>query len=436
MAAAFALPLFFLELSCVKYQAHDLNPVRTEQQFRARSLGRPLNRGTLTKYALEFSPALAVARSKIAVAEAALQTAHQRINPSLSAEGGYNRTPESVATYAVSPAFTIETAGKRGYRILEAEKVAEAARIAVYEEEWRVRSGLNQTLVNYWAAQRRMATLQTELALRDEIVSIYEKRVSLGEASNPESSAARADRASTNLSISVADNEIAHALAAVADAASLPAAALDGKSVDVTGLDNAVLTEAPPVLSVQKAGLLHRADVRRSLIEYEAAEARLRLALANQYPNITLSPAYAFQEGFPAYTLGSVIESLPVFHRNQGPIAEQEALRQQLETQFSALEAKIVGETDLALRRYNTSVREWREAQDKVTALQQQREDAVMVAFRAGDKDRLDVAQARLETLTARRSQTEALIRAQNALLSLEDAVQSEIAPNRPETTN
>ena len=190
------------------------------------------------------------------------------------------------------------------------------------------------------------------------------------------------------------------------------------------------------MLSVQKAGLLHRADVRRSLIEYEAAEARLRLALANQYPNITLSPAYAFQEGFPAYTLGSVIESLPVFHRNQGPIAEQEALRQQLETQFSALEAKIVGDTDLALRRYNTSVREWREAQDKVTALQQQREDAVIVAFRAGDKDRLDVAQARLETLTARRSQTEALIRAQNALLSLEDAVQSEIAPNRPETTN
>ena len=88
------------------------------------------------------------------------------------------------------------------------------------------------------------------------------------------------------------------------------------------------------------------------------------------------------------------------------------------------------------MRRYNASVREWRETQDKVMALQQQREDAITAAFRAGDKDRLDVAQARLETLTARRSQAEALIRAHNALLSLEDAVQSEIAPNRPETTN
>jgi outer membrane protein, heavy metal efflux system len=413
-----------------------LNPVRSEQQFRARSLDGPLNRNTLTKYALEFSPDLAVARARVAVAEAALQTARQRINPSLSAEGGYNPTPESASTYSFSPAFTIETAGKRGYRILEASKLAEAARIAVYEEEWRVRSRLNQSLVNYWAAQRKKTLLQSERTLRDEIVSIYEKRVTLGEASNPEWNAARAGQASTNLSLRAAENEIGHALAALADATGLPASALDAKSIDTTDLESATLSETPPLLSIQKAGLLHRADIRRSLVEYEAADARLRLALANQYPNIILSPAYTFQEGFPAYTLSAAIESLPVFHRNQGPIAEQEALRKQLEAQFTALEAKVVGDTELALRQYSSAVREWREAGDKVTSLQQQREDAVTAAFKAGDKDRLDLTQARLETLAARRAQTEALIRAQTALLSLEDAVQSEVPSNRPETTN
>ena len=64
---------------------------------------------------------------------------------------------------------------------------------------------------------------------------------------------------------------------------------------------------------VERAGLLHRADVRRTLAEYEAADARYRLELANQYPNITLTPSYTFQEGFPAYVLGAAVECCPCF---------------------------------------------------------------------------------------------------------------------------
>jgi outer membrane protein TolC len=229
-------------------------------------------------------------------------------------------------------------------------------------------------------------------------------------------------------------------MAAIAEAAGLPFAAMEGKSIDVTSFQNPAQPDALPLLQVQKAGLLHRADIRRTLLEYEAADARLRLALANQYPNVTLSPAWTFQEGFPAYTLGSILESLPVFHRNQGPIAEQEAARRQVAAQFKALQARILGAAQTALLQYRAAMKEWLTVRDTFLQTQRQREAAVLSSFRAGESDRLDVTQSRLLTLTAQKAQADALSRVQVALGALEDAMQSPLqeaipAP-RPETTN
>ncbi|MES1261519.1 MAG: TolC family protein, partial [Acidobacteriota bacterium] len=331
-----------------------------------------------------------------------------------------------------------ETAGKRGYRILEAEKLAEASRIAVYESAWRVRGELRGALVAYWSAVHQQELLQTESGIRAELADLYRKRVELGDASNPELSAARAEQASLAVSLRSVEGEVARGRAAIAEAAGLPLAALEGKSIDVTSFQNPARPDALPLPQVEKAGLLHRADIRRTLLEYEAADARLRLALASQYPNITLSPSWSFQEGFPAYTLGSVLESLPVFHRSQGPIAEQEAARRQVEAQFKALQARVLGDTQNALLQYRAAMQEWLAARDTFLPAQRQREAAVLASFRAGESDRLDVTQSRLLTLTAQKTQADALSRVQTALGALEDAMQSPLqdafpAP-RPET--
>jgi len=459
--AGLILAISLLNTSCLKYQAHPLSPVQTEQQFRARSLRTPglaefvraqsgaaatpwppatLDPEMLTYIAYYFSPSIEVARAKVASARAALDTAHQRINPSISGNGGYNRTPDSVSTYAVSPAFTIETAGKRGYRILEAEKLTEASRLAVYEAAWEVRSALRRALVTYWTALSKQKLLQTEAAVRAEIVAIYQKRVELGDAATPELSAARSEQATVSLALEATETELAEARSVIAQAAGLPAAALDGVTLDLSSFQTPAAPDALPILQIEKAGLLHRADIRRTLLEYEAADARLRLALANQYPNIILSPAYTFQEGFPAYTLGAATQALPVFHRNQGPVAEQEAARLQLAAQFKALQSRIVGETQSALLDYRETVNDWRAVRDTFLPIQQQREAQVTAAFRAGETDRLDLTQSRLLTLAAQRADFEALVRAQTALGTLEDAVQSPLQPSlpapRPETTN
>jgi outer membrane protein, heavy metal efflux system len=441
------------QFNCAKYQPHTLDPVQSEARYRARSLNDPalieflrtqsgapviemparLDPETLANVAIFLSPELESARARIAGTEAAVITARQRINPSISAAGGYNRTPESVATYSVSPAFTIETAGKRGYRILAAQKLAEAARVGLYESAWQVRSHLRAALLAYYSAQRRLALLRNERTVRDEIAGLFAKRVSLGEASIPELNAARAEQATVAVNLRAAESEVAQSFASVAAACGLPVSALEGRSLDLTSFETPPDPASLPMLRVQQAGLLHRPDIRRSLAEYEAADAGLRLELASQYPNIALNPAYSFQEGFPSYTLGSVIDSLPVLNRHQGPIAEAEAGRREAEALFNALQARAISETELALRHYRSAVEEWRTVKDTVEGIQQQREAAVTTAFRAGESDRLDVAQARLATLAANQANLAALVRAQTALGALEDAVES---PLKPETKN
>jgi len=73
------------------------------------------------------APILMLPARSLAVAEAGIRAAGARVHPDLAVNAGYNRDPASHLEYGLVPAFTLETAGKRGYRILRAERQADAA---------------------------------------------------------------------------------------------------------------------------------------------------------------------------------------------------------------------------------------------------------------------------------------------------------------------
>jgi cobalt-zinc-cadmium efflux system outer membrane protein len=81
----------------------------------------------LTAVAIYFNPELDLARAQLRTAQAAILTARGRPNPSLSTGAGWESTPESALAFHFDTAFTLETAGKRRWRILEAEKLAAAS---------------------------------------------------------------------------------------------------------------------------------------------------------------------------------------------------------------------------------------------------------------------------------------------------------------------
>ena len=118
-------------------------------------------------------------------------------------------------------------------------------------------------------------------------------------------------------------------------------------------VDTSILPETLadlPLGDIQKAGLLHRADVRRSLLRIvPPTKPRCNWRSRNSGPIFQLNPGYNFGRRPPQdHTFGPGFD-IPVFNLNRGPIAEAEARRVEAEARFNSLQAQAIGEMEIAL---------------------------------------------------------------------------------------
>jgi outer membrane protein, heavy metal efflux system len=173
---------------------------------------------------------------------------------------------------------------------------------------------------------------------------------------------------------------------------------------------------------VRRQALLNRADILAKLSEYQAAQADLQMEIARQYPNIHLGPAYAWDQGDNEWSFGAAL-TLPVFNRNEGPIAEARARRKEKAAQFMALQARVTEDIDRAFEGYNASLKVL-ETADSLLSRQKKNFESAETRFRAGQTDRLAVMEAGQELISSKLSRLEALVTAQTAAGKLEDAVQ------------
>ncbi|MHB8529708.1 MAG: TolC family protein, partial [Caulobacteraceae bacterium] len=256
--------------------------------------GRPVwDLEALTLAAVYFHPDLQVAYAKLATARAAVITARERPNPTVDLSGAYNTlSPPVSAGLAVN--FLLETFGKRGDRTERARDLARAARQDITTEAWQVRGGVRGALLDLWAAQRRIVLGRRRLQMEAELVGLLERRLAVGEASALDVARERVNRDQFAVAVGDAERAAATARAQLAPAVGVPARALDGVDIDLEAFDG------PPGVSpeisqgeLRRRALTGRSDVQSSLAQYTATEAALKLAIANQYPNLTLSPGYS-----------------------------------------------------------------------------------------------------------------------------------------------
>jgi len=429
---------------CVKYRPKPLEAPRLEQEYRARSLSEPglrsfleanapakpaqwpptnLDLDTLTLVAFYYHPELEIARTRVAAAEAGIVTARGRRNPSLSVGGGWANSPESAFIFHFDPGFLIETAGKRGHRILQAERQAEVARLEFAEAGWRIRSRLRAVLLDHLMALRESALLAGEEQVRAEAVRILEQRLAAGEVSRPDVDVAAVEWSTTKVALTSAQGRLAETLAALAGAAGMPARSLAAIQFDWPDFEKPPGAERLPLATLQTAGLLNRLDVRRALMEYAVTETALQLEVARQYPDIQWNPGYSFDEGHHKFAIGPSL-TLPVFNRNQGPIAEARARREEAAARFTALQAQAISEMEKGLAQYHAALAELTQVETQIVTLQQRREKAARRAVEVGEADRLALAGIRVQGAVAARARLAALRKALAALGALEDALQ------------
>jgi outer membrane protein, heavy metal efflux system len=374
---------------------------------------------TLSLAALYFNPALDSARARVAGTEAALITAGARPNPTLSISPGVP-TPYLLT---LDFAIPIETAGKRGHRIQAASSLDQAARFDLADSAWTVRSGVRAALLNYILASQTLELFRSEETVRQEQVHILERILSAGEIPRQSVDLARIELSKSHLAVSATEGQIDEARAALAAAIGIPVAGLRGAQFSWPGIDNPPSAESLSPEEVQRDAVVNRLDIRRALAQYAAAEAGLQLEIAKQYPDINIGPGYTYEETHSFFTVGAS-STIPLFNRNQGPIAEAEARRKEAAAVFVERQAQVIARSERALAVYNGALKELSEA-ESLRKLQENQAQITQQAIRSGTDIRLSLDSVEIQVWLLARARLDALTRAQRALGELEDAVQS-----------
>jgi cobalt-zinc-cadmium efflux system outer membrane protein len=373
---------------------------------------------TLSLAALYFNPTLDRARARRARADAATVTAGSRPNPILGISPGI----PSPYLFTLDFAFPIETAGKRGHRLESARDLDQAARFDLADSAWTVLSGVRLALLNYLLASRSLELQHSEEQARTDQVRIFEQVLAAGEIPRIEVDLARIELSKTEVAIRRTEGQVAEAKAALAAALGIPAAGLQDAKFVWPGMDTPPSPEPAFAAEIQRDAVLNRLDVRRSLAQYASAEADLQLEIAKQYPDINLGPGYTFEERHSFFTVGSS-SAIPLFNRNQGPIAEAEARRKEAAAAFFETQAQVIANSERSLAVYTAALRELTEAQS-LYQLQESQLQIVQQAIRAGADNRLGLDGVQIQLFILARARLDALGRAQRALGDLEDAAQ------------
>ncbi len=251
---------------------------------------REWDRAELLAVALTQNPQLAVARAQVKAAQSHEITAAQAPNPDLTLESEYARHDAHPWLYGISLDWLLRSTERRRLDDEIAGLDTGNARLQLMDQAWSVRSALAAALSDWESGRRRLSLLARLAAAQDRLLALEQRRVKAGEDTPVELLTCQQGRIQIEQQEAEAREAIDAAQAAAAKALGLPPQALDG--VTFVWPD---WGEPPPVDEVMRhqareQALLSRADLGQAIGEYSAAEAKLRLSIARQYPQFVLSP--------------------------------------------------------------------------------------------------------------------------------------------------
>lgn len=422
-----------------QYRAAPIVPATTAAQFESRrladpalqsfvekSVGHPVSPWppqswdlqTLALAALYFNPSLEIARARLATADAGMITARERPNPTL------DLVPGVPSPYLLTQdiLFVIELGGKRASRIQAAQNLDQATQLDLADAGWTTIMGTRLALLNYLAASQNLESTRAEEQVRADQISILQRVLTAGEITKTDVDTSRIELSKTAVAARIAEGQVADAKSALAASIGVPASALDGIQFSWPAFDTPPPAESISPDRIRGDAVLNRLDVRRSLAQYAGAEAALDSEIAKQYPDIHLGPGYTLEERDNFFTIG-LSASLPLFNRNQGPIAEAEGRRREAAAVFLQVQTQAIAKTDQALAAYEAALKEVDEAQS-VYNLQEAQLQTVQQNVRAGTADQSDLDTIQIQLSILARTRLEAYAHAQQALGDLENALQ------------
>jgi outer membrane protein, heavy metal efflux system len=440
--AALALPALALAACTSTPPPAPLRPSDSAAAFGARrleQLGPDLpttatawDRAQWLKAALRFNPQLAEARAHVAVSVAAERTAAQHANPTMNLFAEYVGAAAHSAAwlYGLSMDFLLRRPGDRARAIDYAAIETALAKSDLADSIWTVRAALRQSLLDVAASRDESGLLEALVAQRQTLLASDRARADAGDISRAQMLADELELSRVQQRLRQAQARGIDARSRLAAAVGVPAAALDGIPVQWDDWADVGALDAATSRDWRSEALIGRPQIVHALGEYDLAEIVLQNEVAKRWPEVHLTPGYAWGANgvredplndFTQETALGVNFELPVFNQHQGPIGEALARREAAGQHLLAAQAEVFAQIDRAELAWPRALAAWQDAA-AVVAIADRQQDIEQRSFSAGAGDRPALVSTQVAATEARLLQLAAAYQAQSTFGELEDA--------------
>ena len=431
-------------LACAHYQHYrplGIEPQREAVRYRARRLddselveylnahgARVTDTGwtsrELALVALYYRADLSELRGELAAARAAEITAGARPAPSagFSLEHAAKvdegkSTPWSVSLTA---GLTIELGGKRAARIARARASALGARLRLDATGWGISQHARMAALEVAAGTQSLADQRVEVEQLRTVAQLLRTRFAAGEISGAEVARADADLQSASVQLAQSARATAEARSALAQALAIAPAAIESLAVEPDTRSACTVLDAIGRDSLEALALHSHDAVGVALADYAVAEADLRLAIAQQYPDITIGPGILWDEGVRHWVLSLATPQLPI--QVTGPVAEALARRAAQAARVVVVADSVLATVDASASACGNVIPEVAVA-DSLVGETRRTLDLAANAYQRGEVGRTDVALAQLALVRAQHTRRIAALGSSTAGAALEGAV-------------
>lgn len=375
---------------------------------------------TLTLLALYFNPDIDVARAQALASSAALATAARRapLSVALAAENHSREVDGEPWSLGVAVGIPVGRQARRDAQLERATYIADAAAIEIAAAMWRVRALVRDAVIDLTASSQRTRLLEQQVLTHRELTRLLQRRVEAGMLSARELGRERTALATAQTQLAIERSTYAGAYGDLAGALGLPLQTVQSLTIAKNAFNQ--MADVPDSNAARATALRNRLDVHVRLLEFGAADAEVKLAVAEQYPLVTIEPGFFWDQGDNIWSLASLV--IPPASA-QAKVREAQLRREVAARRFTALQVHVISDVESAREVLLVTRRSVTAAQQIVAQAERQFE-RVRRYFESGSGNRVELMTARLNAVQARQHLLDAQIAWRKSVARFEDAVQ------------
>ncbi len=380
--------------------------------------------------AFTHSPVLQARQTELEEVESGLLSAKTYpYNPELALEVADRSSPGGSTTdRGLSLSQEVELSGQRRKRIAVASEEVASAEAHLLREKRLLAFRVESAFVETVRSRELLAVAETDAALARDVLNFSKRRLERGAATQIEVNLAQASAGRAERSVQRAGAAYASARSALAEIAGVDPSSPPEPVGDLAFPDG----EMPALEELLEGAVQNRGDLDSIERQEQAAEAAIRLALAERRPNLVVGGFLQQEEATDDIFGATVGISLPLFNRGRGRIAESRASRERLRYERDAVRLAIEQEVVTALNNLRAARAAAEYLRDQVLGTLEENVDLLQRSFAAGRIGATEVVTLRREFVASRREYVEALADAWLARVELDLATGHVTPPQTP----